>query len=53
MGDVVDFSRLRGMSKFSTERKILVIDVILVYLLLTLNIFHTFFLGFLLLTLNS
>ena len=53
VGDGVDFSRLGGMSKFSTERKILVIDIILVCLLLTLNIFHTFFLGLLLLTLNS
>ena len=53
VGDGVDFSRLGGMSKFSTERKILVINIILVCLLLTLNIFHTFFLGLLLLTLNS
>ena len=53
VGDGVDFSRLGGMSKFSTERKILVIDIILVCLLLTLNMFQTFFLGLLLLTLNS
>ena len=37
VGDGVDFSRLGGMSKFSTERKILVIDIILVFIV---NIEH-------------
>ena len=36
-GGGVDFSRLGGMSKFSTERKILVIDIILVFIV---NIEH-------------